>query len=85
MKVIAGSWLMASVLRLLMMHRSSATVWTCGNRSLIHRPLFPQSFPPAIGGTTRNWVCSEVIPVTRCVPLIEGGNSLPAKSTIAFF
>jgi len=50
MNVIAGSWLIASVWRLLMKHSSSATVWRCGSRSLIQSPFLPQSLPPLRAG-----------------------------------
>ena len=52
MNVMAGSWLMASVYMLLMMQMSSAIVWMCGSRSLIHVPCLPQRLPVISGGTT---------------------------------
>ncbi len=50
MKVIAGSWLIASVCIDLTMHSSSAIVCMCGSRSLIHVPCSPQRRPGHSGG-----------------------------------
>src|SRR5215216_6176170 len=77
MKVMAGSWLIASVYIDLTMQMSSAIFCMCGRRSLIQVPCWPQGRPDHIGATTGKWACPLVMPVMRCVPFTEGGRSLP--------
>ena len=74
-KVMAGSWLMASVYMDLMKHRSSTTSAACGMSSLTHAPDFPYcaklNWDGAIG--KRSW--AEVMVVRRCPIRTEPGRS----------
>ena len=77
MKVMAGSWLIASVWIDLTMQISSAIFAVCGSSSLIHAPDSPYCLNLNIELTTgkAGWV--EVIEVRRCPLRIDPGKSRP--------
>ena len=79
-KVIAGSWLIASVYMDLMTHISSAMVAVCGSSSLSQMPLLPCCANLKIDGATGNFACPAVMPVRRCPLRIGVGQILPRTS-----
>src|SRR6266545_2478051 len=78
--VMAGSWLMASVCKLLMKHKSSTTFAVCGSNSLTHAPHRPcrahLKIDPASGSD--DWLADIV--VSRCPMRTDAGNSCPFNS-----
>ena len=79
-KVMAGSWLIASVYIEFTMHRSSAIFAVHGSRSQIHAPAWPCRWngkaEPASGSTA--WFAD--IPVKRCPCRTESGKGCPCFS-----
>ena len=65
MKVMAGSWLMASVNIERTMHHSSALLAMCGMTSLNHMPDWPCCLKLKMEGATGKVFCPEVIVVRR--------------------
>ena len=81
MKVMAGSWLIASVCIDLTMQQMSSTTWpVCGNSSLSHAPLWPCWANLNIDGATGKLFWPEVMPVSRWPMRIESGSSVPFLS-----
>ena len=77
MKVIPGSWLIASVCIDLMIQMSSAISPVCGSSSLSQAPLLPCWANSNIGATQGNDFWPLVIPVIRCPIRTEPGSSSP--------
>src|SRR5206468_3263187 len=82
MKLMAGSWLIASVFIERMKQRSSAILATFGSISLIHMPEGPYCANLYFDGATGNRFCPEVIVVRRWPMRTESGRSLSNISTI---
>ena len=76
MKVMAGSWLMASVCMLRMKHMSSTILAVCGNSSLTHMPHLPCWANLNFDGAMGNRVCPLVMVVSRWPLRTESGRSL---------
>ena len=83
MKVMAGSWLIASVFIDRTMHHSSARPDMWGISSLNHAPDSPCRANLNSDGATGNLDWPEVIVVSRCPIRIEAGRSSPRLASIA--
>ena len=81
MKVMAGSWLIASVYIERTMHSSSAMRRVCGSSSLSHVPLLPCCANLKIDGATGNVVWPAGHVVSRWPLRIESGRSSPRCSS----
>ena len=79
-KVIAGSWLIASVCIDWMKQSSSATPAVCGSSSLTQVPLWPCRANRNRLGATGKLACVAVMPVSRWPLRIESGSSVPWRS-----
>jgi hypothetical protein len=79
-KVIAGSWLIASVRIDLMTHSSSATLAVCGNSSLSQVPERPWRSKRKIDGATGRRFWPEVMVVMRWPMRTDVGSSMPRLS-----
>ena len=77
MKVIAGSWLIASVYIERTMQSSSAISAVCGSSSLIQAPLAPCWAKAKRDGAIGKDFWPEVMPVRRWPLRTESGSSLP--------
>ena len=75
-RVMAGSWLIASVFMLRMKHMSSTILAVCGSSSLTHIPLWPCWANLYFDGAIGNRFCPEVIVVSRWPLRIDSGRSL---------
>src|SRR5437763_16896507 len=64
-KVMAGSWLIASVCNDLMKHSSSATCAVYGSSSLSHAPACPCCRNENRDGAVGKLDCDDVMPVRR--------------------
>ncbi len=80
MKVMAGSWLMASVCMLRMKHMSSTILAVWGSISETHMPHSPCWANLYFEGATGNRFWPEVIVVRRWPMRIESGRSLSNQS-----
>src|SRR2546421_6726640 len=82
MKVMAGSWLMASVCMLRMKHMSSTILAVHGSSSLTHMPHLPWradfNFDGAVGERAR----PHVMVVSRRPLRVEAGRALSNQSFI---
>ena len=76
-KVIAGSWLMASVCIDLTRQMSSTICAVCGSNSLSQAPQRPCWANLKIDGATGRLFCPEVIVVIRWPMRMELGSSMP--------
>ena len=76
MNVMAGSWLIASVCILRMMHISSATLAVYGSSSVIHAPDLPARLNLNLDGATGNRAWPLVMVVSRWPMRTESGKSL---------
>ena len=65
MKLMAGSWLMASVFMLRMKHMSSTMLAVLGNSSVTHIPLWPCCANLNLEGAIGNRVWPLVMVVSR--------------------
>src|SRR5438045_1736236 len=79
-KVIAGSWLMASVHIDLMNARWSTTFAVCGSRSLTYAPLAPWRANAKVLGAIGKRAWFDVMVVRRCPLRIDGGRSVSYSS-----
>ena len=79
-KVIAGSWLIASVCIERMMQMSSTIPAVCGKSSLSHAPLWPCCANLKIDGATGKLFWPEVIVVIRWPIRTESGSSIPRRA-----
>ncbi len=80
MKVMAGSWLIASVWTERTRQMSSRTPAVCGRRELSHVPARPACWNGNLGAMTGKLFCPEVMPVSRCPCRMESGSSVPCSS-----
>src|SRR5437762_14366953 len=71
MSMIAGSWLMASVLVDLINVRSSTIRAVYGSKSLIQVPVWPRRLKGQCEGATGKRACPAVIPVNCWLPRTE--------------
>ncbi len=78
-KVIAGSWLIASVCIERMMQMSSTMLAVCGKSSLSDAPLWPCRANLKIDGATGKLFWPEVIVVIRWPIRTESGSSIPRR------
>ncbi len=78
--MIAGSWLIASVLTDLMIVMSSTIVEMCGNSSLTHEPQCPCCANLKTDGAQGNRAWPEVIVVMRLPLRMLSGRSLSKNS-----
>ena len=80
--MIAGSWLIASVLTVLITARSSTMPAVCGSNSLTQAPCCPCCRNLNLDGAMGNRFCPDVIVVIRWPLRIESGRSLSNQSFI---
>ncbi len=79
-KVMAGSWLMASVHMVLMMAMSSTILAVCGISSLIQAPELPYCANLKTDGATGSVAWPDVMPVMRWPMRTLAGRSTPMYS-----
>ena len=81
-KVMAGSWLMASVFMLRMKHMSSTILAVYGSSSLTHMPHWPCWANLYFDGAMGNRAWPLVMVVSRWPWRIESGRSLSYQASI---